>query len=169
VDGFYEYIFTPIFDADGQVEAVAGSTRDISDRKRLEKDLWDAKSRLEATLTSSEIGTWTWDIEKNVLVADRNFARLFHITVDAASGGSLATYLASIHPEDRPRVAAAIDEVLRVPDKFYEIDYRLPGAEDSVRWVTARGRVERDSQGNRCSFPECSSTLRPQACGRARS
>jgi PAS domain S-box-containing protein len=153
VDGFYEYIFTPIFDADGQVEAVAGSTRDISDRKRLERDLRDAKSRLEATLTSSEIGTWTWDIEKNVLVADRNFASLFHLTVDVASGGSLATYLASIHPEDRPRVAAAIDEVLRVPNKFYEIDYRLPGAEDSVRWVTARGRVERDSQGKPVQFP----------------
>ena len=37
--GFYEYIFTPVFAKDGTVEAVAGSTRDISRRKRVEGNL----------------------------------------------------------------------------------------------------------------------------------
>lgn len=30
--GYYEYIFSPVFDADGQVVTVAGSTRDITER-----------------------------------------------------------------------------------------------------------------------------------------
>jgi len=37
--GFYEYIFTPVFGADGAVEAVAGSTRDITTRKHSEINL----------------------------------------------------------------------------------------------------------------------------------
>ncbi len=36
--GFYEYIFAPVFADDGTVEAVAGSTRDITARKQLEVD-----------------------------------------------------------------------------------------------------------------------------------
>jgi PAS domain S-box-containing protein len=32
--GHYEYIFSPVVAADGRVEAVAGSTRDITERKR---------------------------------------------------------------------------------------------------------------------------------------
>ena len=38
-NGFYEYIFNPVFAADGSVKLVAGSTRDISERKRTEANL----------------------------------------------------------------------------------------------------------------------------------
>lgn len=37
-DGYYEYIFTPVLAADGETEFVAGSTRDISERKRSEQE-----------------------------------------------------------------------------------------------------------------------------------
>ena len=42
----YEYIFAPAFDAEGRVEAVAGSTRDITDRKHAEEQLRNAQDRL---------------------------------------------------------------------------------------------------------------------------
>src|SRR3954465_8277758 len=37
--GYYEYIFAPVFAEDGSVEAVAGSTRDITARVRTERTL----------------------------------------------------------------------------------------------------------------------------------
>jgi len=36
VEGYYEYIFSPVFGPDGTVTVVAGSTRDITSRKKLE-------------------------------------------------------------------------------------------------------------------------------------
>lgn len=36
-EGYYEYIFTPVFGDDGQVAVVAGSTRDITERVRQER------------------------------------------------------------------------------------------------------------------------------------
>ncbi|MES2459598.1 MAG: PAS domain-containing protein, partial [Armatimonadota bacterium] len=36
VDGVYEYIFTPVLDSRGEVDVVAGSTRDITERKQAE-------------------------------------------------------------------------------------------------------------------------------------
>ena len=40
----YEYIFVPAFDAEGRVEAVTGSTRDITERKQTEEKLRDAQA-----------------------------------------------------------------------------------------------------------------------------
>ena len=38
----YDYIFVPVFGADGEVEAVAGTTRDMTERKGTEDDLREA-------------------------------------------------------------------------------------------------------------------------------
>jgi PAS domain S-box-containing protein len=43
----YEYIFSPVLGADGTVEAVAGSTREITERKRAEAELIEAKRAAE--------------------------------------------------------------------------------------------------------------------------
>lgn len=50
--GFYEYIFTPVFARDGAAELVAGSTRDITDRKRAEIELRDSENFARSTLNS---------------------------------------------------------------------------------------------------------------------
>lgn len=48
--GYYEYIFSPVFGSDGAVEVVAGSTRDISERRRTEEALRDAGRRKDEFL-----------------------------------------------------------------------------------------------------------------------
>lgn len=43
----YEYIFVPLIGSDGAVEAVAGVTRDVTERKRAEEELLSAREGLE--------------------------------------------------------------------------------------------------------------------------
>jgi PAS domain S-box-containing protein len=52
--GYYEYIFRPVFDRSGNVEAVAGSTRDITGRKRVEQELRESQERFRALAESLE-------------------------------------------------------------------------------------------------------------------
>src|SRR5690242_12442150 len=44
--GVYEYIFTPVFGPEGEVEFIAGTTRDVTDRKRAEEALQEAREML---------------------------------------------------------------------------------------------------------------------------
>lgn len=46
----YDYIFVPVFGADGEVEAVAGATRDVTERKEAEESLRDADRRKDEFL-----------------------------------------------------------------------------------------------------------------------
>jgi PAS domain S-box-containing protein len=46
----YEYIFTPVIGFDGQVEAVAGTTRDVTERKQVEQSLADENRRKDEFL-----------------------------------------------------------------------------------------------------------------------
>jgi PAS domain S-box-containing protein len=48
--GVYEYIFTPVLNAAGDVEVIAGTTRDVTDRKNAEKLLAAAKADAESNL-----------------------------------------------------------------------------------------------------------------------
>lgn len=52
--GVYEYIFTPVVGPDGGVEVIAGTTRDVTDRKRAEEAL---RTELGATRTLHNVAT----------------------------------------------------------------------------------------------------------------
>lgn len=43
----YDYILAPVFGADGEVEAVAGTARDVTERKAAEESPWDADRRTD--------------------------------------------------------------------------------------------------------------------------
>jgi PAS domain S-box-containing protein len=48
----YDYLLVPVFDANGNVEAVAGTTRDVTDRKQLESSLVEADRRKDEFLAT---------------------------------------------------------------------------------------------------------------------
>jgi PAS domain S-box-containing protein len=64
--GYYEYIFRPVFGRDGMVEAVAGSTRDITQRKRVEEELRQSQERLRvlAETLENQVAARTAELEE---------------------------------------------------------------------------------------------------------
>jgi PAS domain S-box-containing protein len=68
--GYYEYIFSPIFAADGSVEAVAGTTRDITARKRIEEDLRRRTLQFETLLNQTPLGIYLVDADLRIREAN---------------------------------------------------------------------------------------------------
>jgi PAS domain S-box-containing protein len=125
-------------------------TRDVTERKRAERALAEMRSQLDAALEAGAIATWMWDIPNNRLSGDRKLASLFNLPPSEAEGEGalLDSYVRSIHPEDLPKVMAALDHSVETGED-YEADYRIMRSDDPHRWVTARGRVECDASGRR--------------------
>ncbi|GER90750.1 hypothetical protein KDW_49120 [Dictyobacter vulcani] len=70
IDGYYEYIFVPVFDNDKKVILVAGSTRDITTRKQLESQKDDFMG-----IVSHELKTPVTSIKAFTQVLQKRFAK----------------------------------------------------------------------------------------------
>jgi PAS domain S-box-containing protein len=110
------------------------------------------QARLESTLEASSVGTWTWDLATDRLIADEFTARMFSIAAGAAAQGlPVATYLQVVREEDRAHVAGALERAIQLCGA-YDIEYRVLRPEGSSRWLQARGRVESDGAAHAAYF-----------------
>lgn len=109
--GYYEYIFAPVIGEDGSVEAVAGSTRDITERKLAEHALRNAHDVLEAKVVERT----TELLQSNELLKFENAERM---QAEEALRKSelvlreLAAHLESIREDERKRIAREIHDEL---------------------------------------------------------
>jgi PAS domain-containing protein len=90
-DGFYEYIFTPVFAAadSNTVDFVAGSTRDVSHRKQIELALRESQDRLHLTMESvTDYAILTMDTEGRFSSWNVGAERIFGYTEEEILGST---------------------------------------------------------------------------------
>jgi PAS domain S-box-containing protein len=99
----HEYTFTPIYDADGCIETVVITSRNISERKRAEAALQESNQRianieaalrerqdqLQAILDNSPAVIYLMDVENRYLLINRNYENLFGLTKEQILGKSI--------------------------------------------------------------------------------
>ena len=58
------------------------------------------------------------------------------------------TWVACIHPEDRPRVLGRLNKVQDTPgDDIWNVEFRAIRPDGTVIWMQGLGRAERDAKG----------------------
>ncbi|MBE3026209.1 diguanylate cyclase [Janthinobacterium sp. BJB1] len=132
-------------DGAGNVIALSGISLDLTASKQNEETL-------RLTLAAGEVATWNWDIVADRVTADNNMARLFPVNAGAATAAPLARYLDIIHPDDRERVSAQIEQAVRAHAPF-EASYRIGDHDGRYRSVIARGRVDYAPDGTPLQLP----------------
>ena len=113
VDGHYEYIFAPVLAADGSVEVVAGSTRDISARKRLEDALRSRTAQFEILLNNAPLGVYLVDADLRLRELNPTARRAFGGSPDL-EGRDFAEVLHILWP------TTYADEVVRLFQRTLE-------------------------------------------------
>ncbi|MBB1283913.1 PAS domain S-box protein [Flavisolibacter sp. BT320] len=142
----------PRFDNEGNFLGFIGTVTDITERKLAEANLQLNEDRLRITIESTELGTWDFYPEHGRLNWDSRCKEMFGLKPD--SFVDYAVFLKGLHPEDRERVDAIVQNSLR-PESggFYNTEYRTIGLEDGkLRWVLARGKTFFDESGKAVRF-----------------
>ncbi len=133
-------------------EGIAAFLLDIHARKLGEVALHATQTRLNSALSAGSIGTWSWDIVNDCLVADEFTARAFSIDPAAATQGlPAAAYLQAVAEEDQPAVSENLAKAIKTCGS-YDIEYRVRQRNGQFIWLQARGRVEGDALGNGVNF-----------------
>ena len=98
------------------------------------------------------VGGWLWDVQADRVYAYSALTHYFGVDDDAAHGGPLQAYLDRIHPDDLPAMRAVLEEALAHGDTF-DAEYRVQGRDDVWRRIAARGRIERNADGEPVRLP----------------
>ena len=147
--GDYCWIFArgqAIWDEAGNPTRMAGSISDISDRKRTEAALQESQERYTLAVRGSGDGLWDWNILTNALYLSPRFKQIMDYQ-DHELPSNFEAWETRLHPEDRARVHAAVEEHLsrQIP---YDLEYRIQTKSGDYRWVRTRAQAIWDETGN---------------------
>lgn len=103
------------------------------------------EARLVEAQRIAHMGSWSWRVGEDVVDWSAELHRIYG--VEQGDGPvAFAEYLARVHPDDRERVRAEVENALATGEPF-EHEYHIIRADGAVRWVRARGEViERDGE-----------------------
>jgi two-component system cell cycle sensor histidine kinase/response regulator CckA len=129
-----------IMRADGVVERIVGSMRDITAVKHAQEALAQSQRRLETLLDNLPGAAFRCRLDRDwtTLFMSQGIARLTGFQPHEYLGNA-SLYGDHIHPEDRDRVYAEIAEASE-RGETYEVEYRIFTRDDMEKAVWERGR-----------------------------
>ncbi len=119
---------------------------DITELKEVYQALQQQKERLRRGQSFANIGTWDWNIQSGELVWSERIAPLFGYK-EGELETSYENFLAAVHPDDRDAVKNAVSACIE-EDLPYDIEHRVVWPDGTVRWLSEKGAVVRDTDGN---------------------
>jgi PAS domain S-box-containing protein len=143
-------VITGLFDPSGALAGFLGIATDVTERKRAEEQLREAKHFAESIAEQSTSLIYIFDIEKNENVyANRNVAQFLGYSSAQLSEMGENVLPSIIHPEDLPRIGQQHARFAEVMDsRVLDIEYRIRHASGKWRWHWARQTVfERGPNG----------------------
>lgn len=135
----------PIHDAQGTV-VLCGVMLDITERKRIEEAYRESERRLRMALGVSGMSVWTWDAASDQMTWSNHAQAVFGPGAENFCK-TFSAYLTRLHPDDRPRLQAVVDQALR-QGSDYRLEYRVMCPDGRACWVGERGGIWRDAEGS---------------------
>jgi diguanylate cyclase (GGDEF)-like protein/PAS domain S-box-containing protein len=134
-------------DADGRFLGYRGVGRDVTEQRRAERALAEAKERLELALGGANLAEWDYDLESDAIYLGSGWAGLLgRSPVAGITSGTDLNEM--VHPEDRPAVKTEFVAGLKGDKTICEVECRVRTEDGAWRWVHAKGQVtQRNRQG----------------------
>lgn len=123
--------------------AMRGRRRQFEARMRMQA-LDDGERRLATALEAGRLGAWELDLATETLTTSVMCRAIFGR--DASETLTYKELIASIHPEDRERMIAAVGRTIET-GQDYSIEYKVVWQDGSLHWAEIRAQVYRDRTG----------------------
>ena len=103
------------------------------------------RARLAVALEAAQLGLWDWDLRTDALVWDARSVEMYGLR-GVELTGRVGDIERAIHPEDLPRVNAALGGAIEAVGSV-DVEFRVVWPDGSHRWVYARGQALVDATG----------------------
>jgi PAS domain S-box-containing protein len=126
----------PVLDEGSAVAGVVLVAQDLTERRLGQATLAEVEARLSGGEAQVHVGRWLWDVGTGAVQWSDELHRIHGVDpLDFA--GTLEAHLALVHPADRSRVMASLEEAV-ADGRPLEAEYRIVRPDGEERWIYAR-------------------------------
>jgi PAS domain S-box-containing protein len=115
-------------------EGLVANARDITERKEAERAMQEREEHFRRLIENSYDLVQVIDATGHITYTGPSVVRLLGYTPEEILGGTVPDF---IHPDDEPRAAALVGEVLATPGIARSLEYRVRHKDGSWRWLEA--------------------------------
>ncbi|WP_288379712.1 PAS domain-containing protein [uncultured Massilia sp.] len=130
----YEYIFVPVIGPDGEVEAVAGTTRDVTERELAEEAISRNEQRFRSLIEASTQVVWHCGPDGSMEADSPTWRAYTGQTYEEWRGFG---WTDAVHPDDRAACLAHWRRCM-AEGRVYEAEQRVRALGGEYRWTAAR-------------------------------
>lgn len=135
----------PVLDDDGALLGYLHRLTEHTERRELVDRLSQREAELESAQRIARLGSWTWDVLRDQVTWSPELYRIYGIAPEDFAA-SYEAFLSRTHPDERESVAATVEAVMNQGTE-YEYEGRIITQQGAIRWIKARGVVDRDEHG----------------------
>jgi PAS domain S-box-containing protein len=137
----YDYVFAPIFNEKGKVEAIAGTTRDITDRKRAEAALKVSEERFRSFVMASSDVVYSMSADWQQM--NQLEGKTFLADTQQPSRDWLLKYIPAT---DQALVESTVEAAI-AGKRVFELEHQVIQADGQIGWTFSRAVPILDEQG----------------------
>lgn len=132
---------SPLHDQEGQYAGALAMVSDITDRKHAEEAFQLSNERYKLATSATNDAIWDWNIDTNDLYWSEAYENMFGHKL-GAENCNLESWMQNIHPDDKDRVVASIENELENPcSQSWQCEYRYLKADNSFAYIYDRGYI----------------------------
>ncbi len=136
----YWTVKLPLRDSEGTIYALCGISTDITKLKHAEEALRESEDRWQFALEGAGDGLWDWNARTDRVYFSHQWKAMVGYDDDEI-GDALSEWDSRIHPDDRDRVYAELNNHLEGVIPVYTTEYRMKCKNGEYKWVLDRGKV----------------------------
>jgi two-component system sensor kinase FixL len=111
---------------------------------QLASDLHSSEQQMDLASAAAGIGMWTWGLSDNQGWVSAKTQSL--LGINDSEPFTQKHYMDCVYPGDREAVELVVERSM-AEDHVFEVEHRLQVDDGRTRWVSARGRLERNAAG----------------------
>lgn len=128
-----------------EIFSVAMSFQDITELLSIQNLLRENQDRMTFAQEVGKIGAFEWNLKQNRVLWTRELEHIYGLSY-GEFGGFFESWLKLIHPDDVENTKKEFFKVIK-GDQELNFQFRIITQERDTKWILARGKVVKDSDG----------------------
>jgi len=137
---YYDFTYKALVDANGVIDGVIHSATDVTNQVMSKRHILENDKRLNFSLRSANIGTWSLDLKTNMMLLDDTAKQLFGLENEDVLGFDQT--LKHVHSDDLRNVYhSLVSSMMEENSPQCDVRFRIIDSANHVSWLECTGKA----------------------------